>query len=100
MIEVNAGVEGAHQWHGLDDDNNDDDDDDDDVKWTTLVQRRDESAPLGTDCVYHVENEVAKKMRFRFCRIFIEKTKNQGNFPILHRVCVAGRDAVITNEEI
>ena len=66
------------------------DDDEDQVKWTTLVRRDEDKTPFGTHCLFRVENDAAKSTPFRFVRIYIEKTRNAGNFPLLHRVFIGG----------
>ena len=70
----------------------DDNDDDDDIRWTTLLRRDNEKPPFGTDCIFKVEcrPDDQRKTPFRFCRIFIEKTRNAGCFPVLHRVFIGG----------
>ena len=72
---------------------NDSDDDDGDIRWTTLARRDDEMSPFGTNCIFKMENDAGKKVAFRFCRIFIERTRNPGNFPVLHRVLISGKPA-------
>ena len=68
------------------------DDEDEDIRWTTLLGRDNDMSAVGTDCVFKIDYapEDRRKRPFRFCRIFIEKTRNPGNFPVLHRVFIGG----------